>query len=701
MLRHLTNIILNPFFQALVIAGSILLFVPFGIQKYYARQVDMITYFDDSKCYFGDLDQDGISQKVQTFYSDAKNASMVIITQNNPYQQWNFKGKFNDLSPRFMLGDYNNNQIQEVYLFTLNDDSVFLQAVEYGQAPKNFIKNRFITRIGRNLKDPDYLFLPGKVADMNGDGFGDLVFAINAGFSRYPRRVFIYNIANDSLKVSPEYGAFIGDIYIANLDQDSYDEIILDTYAADNLNDTPANYSDSSSWLMVLDDNLEFLFPPQEFHGPAGDVRAFPISWDGVRVDGLVGNAKYISEGLWKKMLFIADLNGNIVLSKEYGDTKDWPSFNFVPSFKGLNNNNILLVNELSGFYSLNKDLDYKLIKRMNLSIRPPEFIDIDQDQQDEILVLSEDQSKYKIYRSDFSNPVEIDFPIQRRRPLLSVKLNGPDPPQLSVQGDQVWKLFDYGINPLWNLRFLIWAGIYAAVLGFVMVIRKLYSFQLKKRYETEKKIARLQLASVKAQMEPHFIMNTINTIGSSIYRQKPDEAYQHLVNFSGMVRSLLVSSDKLTRTLGEELEFVKNYLELEKSRFEGVFSYTVKVAENINQESLIPKMIIQLHTENALKHGLLPKKSGGLLEIDIESEPDYIDISIKDNGIGRSSAAKAQTFSTGKGMKIMAQLFETYNRHNPKPISQEIIDLTDNEGDAAGTMVKIRIPIKFNFEIY
>jgi sensor histidine kinase YesM len=167
------------------------------------------------------------------------------------------------------------------------------------------------------------------------------------------------------------------------------------------------------------------------------------------------------------------------------------------------------------------------------------------------------------------------------------------------------------------------------------------------------------------------------------------------------MVRSLLVSSDKLTRSLKEELDFVKNYLELEKTRFTEVFSYAVSIEDHINQESVIPKMIIQLHVENALKHGLLPKKSGGFLDISVSSEGEYLLITITDNGIGRNLASKNISQSTGRGMKILAQFFETYNKHNKNQLKQEIVDLYDGERNPAGTMVKVFVPVEFNELIF
>jgi two-component sensor histidine kinase len=346
--------------------------------------------------------------------------------------------------------------------------------------------------------------------------------------------------------------------------------------------------------------------------------------------------------------------------------------------------------------------LNIRQISDMTFYHRYLNIIDADLDGSPEFILLNPDQEKHFILRNDLRHPVDLDLPVQSDRLLLSLKLNGNHPPQLSVQGDQNWKLFDYSVNPIYRWRFLIYVAVYAAVLLFILLIRKLYSFQLKKRYEAEKKMTQLQLSGIKAQMEPHFIMNTINMIGSSIYRQKPDEAYGQLINFSGMVRSLLLSSDKLTRTLAEELDFVKSYLELEKARFAGQFDYHIdRLDEETEDKIIIPKMIIQIHAENALKHGLLPRKEGGMLNISVIPEEGYLSILIRDNGIGRNAAVRNRSQSTGRGMKIISQLFETYNKHNRLPLRQEVTDLFDPQGAPAGTLVTIFVPLEFNTEIF
>jgi sensor histidine kinase YesM len=120
-----------------------------------------------------------------------------------------------------------------------------------------------------------------------------------------------------------------------------------------------------------------------------------------------------------------------------------------------------------------------------------------------------------------------------------------------------------------------------------------------------------------------------------------------------------------------------------------------------VDPETIIPKMIIQLHVENALKHGLLPKKTGGMIDIAISNDQENLVITITDNGVGRSLASKNISQSTGKGMKILGQFFETYNNHNKNKLRQEIIDLFDNENNPAGTQVKIYVPSDFNKDIY
>lgn len=700
MLKRFFNILLNPFIQALVIAGLVIAFLPQGIKKYHAELVMGATNFDNSQFIYADMDHDGNSERINTFHNLSGNVGITLMDGMFTLGQWNFRGIFEPKCPRVMTGNYNNDENDEIYIFTLVGDSLMLHALAFSSKPVLFIHDRLITRLGKSLKDPDYSLLPGALTDMNGDGSGDLVFSVNAGHSRQPRNVFIYDILNDTLYLSPKSGSFIGNMILEDLDGDSFMEIILSTYASSNYNNDPIEFTDTSSWLMVLDHDLDFLFTPVEFPGPTGGIQVSATE-DPSGVIRLLCIATFGSPRVDTKKWFFTDLKGNILKERELNQENPLYMVGLLPARKKHISDKDLGIIENDGFYEIDANLNISKISDIKFSRWIPEFLDVDLDGNDEIIVLKPDHEQHLIYRDDFTHPTALDFPIQSSNPVLSVKMINGEPPQLSVQGDQDWKLFNYGINLLYRLRFLIYLGIYLVILGFILLIRKLYSFQLKKKYETEQKITRLQLAGIKAQMEPHFIMNTINTIGSSIYRQKPEDAYKLLLNFSGMVRSLLISSDKLTRTIGEETEFVRNYLELERSRFQEMFSFSIIQDDEVSPESIVPKMIIQIHAENAMKHGLMPKKSGGHLDISITKDQDYLLISIKDNGIGRNAASKKMSESTGRGMKILAQLFETYNKHNSKPLRQEIIDLFAEEKKPAGTMVKIWVPMEFNEGIF
>lgn len=700
MFRALSRIALNPFFQAFIVAMLVILLVPTGINKYIAEQVELTTRFDGGQFIYADLDHDGISERINTFYNLSGNVGIALNKDINTLGQWNFRGKYEQGSPRIMIGDYDHDKSDEIYIFTLVGDSIMLHGLEYSLSPTFFLTHRFICQLGKSLKDPDFMLNAGSVTDMTGDGFAEVVFAVSGGHSRTPRNVFAYDVKNDTLLASPQSGAFISAIQLVDIDLDSLPEVLLNTDAAANYNDLPVEYSDTSSWFMVLDNNLDFLFKPVEFPGPSGGMKLGTMRLKSGR-KVIIGNVSYGYPLINKKKWFIANAKGNILKEAEL-DVKDPAALiSLYPTPAGFLDNTAFCVKEKGGFYLVDSNLEIVKISNVLSATRRPMFLDIDIDGKDEIIVLDPDNEHHVIYRNDISNPVILDFPIQPYLPVISVNLNGDKPPQLSLQGDQVWKLYNYGINPIYRFRVPIYLGIYLSILGFIMLIRWLYSFQIKKRYETEQKIARMQLAGVKAQIEPHFIMNTINTIGSSIYRKKSEEAYSQVLNFSNMVRSLLISSDKLTRTIQEEIDFVRNYLELEKSRFGERLEFAIQVAEDVSPDAIIPKMIIQIHVENALKHGLLPKEQGGSLDISVTKDQEDIRITITDNGIGRQQAAVNVSQSTGRGMRILAQLFETYNKHNKLPLRQEIVDLFDRDGNSCGTQVKIWVPVNFNENIY
>jgi len=212
---------------------------------------------------------------------------------------------------------------------------------------------------------------------------------------------------------------------------------------------------------------------------------------------------------------------------------------------------------------------------------------------------------------------------------------------------------------------------------------------------ETEKQISELQLKTIRSQMNPHFTFNALNSISSVIYKEDKEKAYRYFTKFSKLVRSSLEVSDKITRTLDEEIDFTKNYLDLEKIRFrDHQFEYSIDIHDDVNMELVIPKMIIHNYAENAVKHGLKHKEDNRKLKIKIFSQNHLLNILIEDNGVGRQQAKVLNEFSTGKGLQIMNNIYDLYFKLYKIRIEQKIEDLSDDSGNAKGTRVVLKIPI-------
>ena len=202
-----------------------------------------------------------------------------------------------------------------------------------------------------------------------------------------------------------------------------------------------------------------------------------------------------------------------------------------------------------------------------------------------------------------------------------------------------------------------------------------------------------LQLQGIKTQLDPHFTFNTLNSIASLIYLEDRHKAYDYMRKFTQLLRSMLNDAEKIYRNLGEEIDFVTTYLELEKLRFGDKFNYKIEIGEGVSKHEQVPKLVLQTFTENALKHGIMPSLTEGLIKISVVQEIDYLRITIEDNGVGRKNSA-GQSESTGKGLKLTGEFYEILNRLNKKPIRYTITDLYKDSGDAAGTRVEVCVPL-------
>ncbi|MBN1340537.1 MAG: histidine kinase [Bacteroidales bacterium] len=246
-------------------------------------------------------------------------------------------------------------------------------------------------------------------------------------------------------------------------------------------------------------------------------------------------------------------------------------------------------------------------------------------------------------------------------------------------------------VPPFWQTWWFTVSVISLFVLIAALTIKR--AFQLNRlKAEKERAFVELQLRTIKSQIDPHFAFNALNTIASMIYSEKPDVTYDYFTRFAMMIRNILRDNEKISRTLAEELDFVKNYLELQKMRFKDKFDYFIEMDEDIPPETPVPKMIIQTYAENALKHGLMHRQSDGKLVIAIRKDHDRLHFSITDNGVGRMKAAELNSGSTRRGLKIIDTIIDLYGQLYHTEIRQKIEDIADENGNAAGTRVLLTI---------
>lgn len=204
-----------------------------------------------------------------------------------------------------------------------------------------------------------------------------------------------------------------------------------------------------------------------------------------------------------------------------------------------------------------------------------------------------------------------------------------------------------------------------------------------------EKNLMEAEMLATRMQVNPHFLFNCLNSIKYMIQSDQNEKAIGYLVIFSRFIRMVLETSNKPLSTICEELELVRYYLQLEESRFNDDFSFSIKNKIEVDlNKLLLPTLLLQPFVENAIWHGLLPSENNKkLVTLTVDHHKDGIQIIIDDNGVGRKNAVvKDQHKSMGN--KITYERIQLFNKNNPNTIDCEIVDKTDSAGNPTGTSV-------------
>jgi tetratricopeptide (TPR) repeat protein/anti-sigma regulatory factor (Ser/Thr protein kinase) len=230
------------------------------------------------------------------------------------------------------------------------------------------------------------------------------------------------------------------------------------------------------------------------------------------------------------------------------------------------------------------------------------------------------------------------------------------------------------------------------SLIGALIVLIGLIIFIFRTLKKVQIKNKKIALQSLRREMNPHFIFNSLNSVNHFIATNNELEANQYLTKFSKLMRGVMENSTDDFIPFQQELDLLQNYLALEKTRFADKFDYDIVVDESLNTQSLkVPGMLVQPFLENAIWHGLRYRTTKGFLKLIFEKDNQYLKITIEDNGIGIEESKKLKTEHQknreGRGMKNTLERITLLNDLYYQEIECKITD----KKDMPGVFVKIK----------
>ncbi len=247
-------------------------------------------------------------------------------------------------------------------------------------------------------------------------------------------------------------------------------------------------------------------------------------------------------------------------------------------------------------------------------------------------------------------------------------------------------------------------------VLGVIMFLSSVFYLLYRSRIDKirseerlrtkfQRQVAEVEMEALRAQMNPHFLFNSLNSIKHYALTKSKDETAEYLTTFSLLIRQVLQNSKDKVITLAQELDAIKLYVEVEQLRFEDRFEFEFEVDPSLNVFTIyIPPLLLQPYVENAIWHGLMHLKRPGKLKISIEEKEEKLICVIEDNGIGREKAmelkkAKGRYKKKSLGMRITSDRLKWVKEIYGVEAEVNIIDIKNERGNPKGTKVMLALP--------
>lgn len=683
------GILTSIWFIALIVASIIISFMPPLFQKYILEPVLTKPYIFKDKLEvtdYADIHNTGEKSRIMAYKLKQRDKNNTVISYAVDRPMIRFYGESLPSTTHLFFGDTNGNGFNEIIGFSQSGDSLVINKIEPANLELTDIPashHCFVPELEISKRNFRYIY-QGLFADVDKDGFDEFVFILPSDVNGFSFSICVFDAQNNTVNSTKIMKGRPLNLYAFDFNGDGCNEIVASAEASIPDPKSKAKNNNSSYFLTLS-------------KAPELKVETVKLSGNWLHLlPSKEGNKNFLYTLYCKQhasgnscVLYKFNSNKTITDSLKLKIDRMVPQ----PAIGKINNKEIFIQVDKGKIYFANNQL--KLINEEKLDEESTYIYiyyseDINEDGVMDFLCIDYQSLETVLFTDKFKNKLPVANS-SGNKSLGNFKI---EKNQFFFPGKNNTTIFNFKKNPVRYFQYPIYVAIYLLIVLLGYIFRKTQEFRLKETYELRNKVLNLQLQNIQNQLDPHFTFNVLNSVGNAIYKQDKEAAYDLFQRFTRIIRSSLMSSDKVFRTLKEELQFTQDYLELQKLRFKDRFNYSIKTDKTIDTHSIrFPKMLIQGFAENAVKHAFHGVDYTGQISINVSEDTRKLKITIEDNGIGIKCSKELKTTSgTQKGSTILQEQVKHINRIYGTEYSISVIDKNHSEANENGTLITISL---------
>lgn len=670
---------LIPFLVALFLSTLVLRLLPLRWNKYRVTAEAKYFHQEAREINFLDIDGDGLDEMLLCAYREGLNlpeescdcCSLKKKSKGDYFTSEQYNGiKLNLGSGASFTANVDNDKEEEFFTFHTKDDSLFLNKFDFEKQSLRLDKRSYFVDTFLTIEQKkDITIRKGLIDNLKHASSKELYFFVQNSYPIYPRKIYRFNELEGLVSSSPSV-AFGPTINIMHRDSGKV-YFTGSNRLSGNINpnvDIP--YPDTMGYAYLLNAKLDFVFPPQA-------LISYPGSVDNtIRWKNLI--SVYAEAGEDSITVEVRNFKGEILRSTRIDGH----------GIQILNDDTTrLIIVHYSGLSVINKNLEREhYYNYEGLSIRSNHNIDLNGNGKNELIYRNELNGMIEVISDDYKHrTIVADLPVFNSTSLWFANKNETEKQIVLKRGAYLF-FYNYDENEWYAFLIPIGVATFLLIWGLNLVIFKRAERGLKNRFAWEDNMLKLQLQTIKSQVDPHFSLNALSSIDYMFRNEEVQKASSYLLSLSSLLRYSMQNTNVFAISLKDELGFCRQYCHLEGLRHD---NFKFQEDESLKAISAIevPKFVIFSFVENAIKHGLRPSaKELRCLSLFLREDSQEYIIHVNDNGVGLQSGK--QTSGTGKGLLILDEMLELYEKIKGVKIKTHLLDKGPN-----GLEVRISIP--------